>query len=192
MQCYRQTNDYDRWCTLDSGSTDYLLISGGSSGNFQWTKDFKAAKSNAKSYYPNSEGIDIQNGVLYFTSKVARRLVILNLRTGSYTYHSTSSGAFDNQPDQIARIAGDESGIAYFCEDGGRQPGVFGRNLKSDYFTILYGDLKSIDETTGLCFSPDNMRMYVSIQNIGIIYEITRDDQRPFTGGVVDIKYHAA
>jgi secreted PhoX family phosphatase len=49
----------------------------------------------------------------------------------------------------------------------------------------LYG------ETSGLAFSPDSKRMYVSFQHPGIIFEIRRADGYSFGGEVVDIKYHA-
>ena len=191
MACYNQRNEYDRWCTLDHGGLDYLLISGGSSGTFQWTRNLNAAKANARRYYPFSEGIDIADGVLYFVSKHLKRLLILNLRTMRYTYHSTRSGAFNHQPDQVARLVDDDESILYFCEDGGRDPGVHGRNHRGRFFTILYGSFSGAEETTGLAFSPDGLRMYVSFQNIGIIYEVTRDDGRPFQGELLDIKYHA-
>jgi secreted PhoX family phosphatase len=48
------------------------------------------------------------------------------------------------------------------------------------------------DETTGLAFSPDNKRMYVSYQSVGVIAEITRSDGDSFAGTVLDIKYHPA
>jgi len=48
---------------------------------------------------------------------------------GKYESSSTESGAFEEQPDQIARIVGDD--ILYFCEDGGpgiRKGGVHARD----------------------------------------------------------------
>ena len=32
---------------------------------------------------------------------------------------------------------------------------------------------------------------YISFQHVGIIYDVTRDDGRPFNGKLLDIKYHA-
>jgi secreted PhoX family phosphatase len=69
---------------------------------------------------------------------------------------------------------------------GGQNPGVHGRTRNGKYFEILYGEFTQKDdneETTGLAFSPDGQHMYVAFQNIGIIYDITRDDKRPFQGG---------
>ena len=194
MACYNQTNDYDRWCTLDHGRRDYLVISGQETGGtLRWTRNVTEAQENAKTYYPKSEGIDVVNGMLYFVSKEKKRLVILNLRTRQSSYHSTRSGAFNQQPDQVARLVrDDDKSILYFCEDGGPDPGVHGRNHQGKYFTILYGErFEKPEETTGLTFSPDGFSMYVSYQHTGIIYEVTRIDNRPFQGELLDIKYHA-
>lgn len=105
---------------------------------------------------------------------------------------STESGAFDNQPDQIASIIGhDGSDILYFCEDGGSSynSGVHGRDADGNFFTIINGPSYP-SETTGLAFSPDKKRMYVSYQKPGIIFEIMRTDGYPFGGQRLDIKYH--
>jgi Bacterial protein of unknown function (DUF839) len=125
MACYNQVNDYDRWCTLNHGTTDYLLISGGEMGTFYWTTDYAAARENARLYYPNSEGIDSADGKVFFVSKLFKRLVILDLQQQTYTYSSTVTGAFNEQPDQVASLVGDDESILYFCEDGG------GRHLVS-------------------------------------------------------------
>lgn len=196
MECYNKPNDSDRWCTLNHGTRDYLLISGGPKGTFKWTKDEGAARDNAERYYPNSEGIDIADGMLFTTSKKLKRLMILNLRTMTYTYESTNTGAFNEQPDQVARLVkNDDKSILYFCEDGGKgssSPGVFGRSSNGKYFTILRGRFPKADETTGLAFSPDGYHMYVTFQKVGIVYDVWRSDNLPFSGAMLDIKYHAS
>lgn len=126
--------------------------------------------------------------MLYFTSKSLKTLFILNLDEGTYEASSTESGAFNNQPDQVARIVG--SDILYFCEDGGSECGVHARDGAGRFFTILESDGEYDAETTGLAFSPNRMHMYVSFQGYGI-FVITRDDGRPFGGATLDIKYHA-
>ena len=146
--------------------------------------------------------------MLYFVSKRFKRLYILDLDRGTYEASSTESGAFDEQPDQVARIVGDD--ILYFCEDGGpgkggvhARDGRTGRSCpvqKSNltapstsfphrFFTIMDGGSYKT-ESTGLSFSPAKLHMYVSFQSYGI-FEITRDDGRPFDGATLDIKYHA-
>ena len=109
---------------------------------------------------------------------------------------STTSGAFDSQPDQIARVldfsTGSTDGILYFCEDGGDQCGVHGRDAQGRFFTILEDGTGAFSgETTGLAFSPNGRFMYVSFQSPGIIFEISRTDGMPFYGATLDIKYHA-
>jgi hypothetical protein len=186
--------DADRWCTLSHGSLDYLVISGGPSGTFTWSKTENDGRNNAELWYPNSEGIDIVDGMLYTTSKKLKLLMILNMKTLTYTIESTVGGAFDQQPDQVARLVDDADSILYFCEDGGKNqisPGVHGRNVDGRYFTILEGTFPNNDETTGLAFSPSGHLMYVSYQKTGIIYELKRDDGLPFHGAMLDIKYHA-
>jgi hypothetical protein len=109
---------------------------------------------------------------------------------------STASGAFDSNPDQIARVLdfsnGSTDGILYFCEDGEEDCGVHGRDAQGRFFTILEDGTGALSgETTGLAFSPNGMFMYVSFQKPGIIFEISRTDGRPFYGATLDIKYHA-
>ena len=192
MACYSQPLNQDRWCTLNHGTIDYLLISGGESGTFTWTTDVDAAALNARQYYKNTEGIDAADGKVFFVSKEEKRLVILDLALQTYTYSNTASGAFNNQPDQVARLVDDDESILYFCEDGGIKPGVFGRNSNGQYFTIMEGNTGAEgEEATGLAFGGNGMHMYVSYQEAGYIYDCTRDDSRPFNGAVLDIKYHA-
>jgi hypothetical protein len=94
MECYKKKSNYDRWCTLENGDRDYLVLSGGSSGTFKWTKNEREASENAKKYFPGSEGIDAARGRVYFVSKDKKRLIILDLKRQKYTYSSTKSGAF--------------------------------------------------------------------------------------------------
>ena len=165
MACYNQVNDYDRWCTLNHGTIDYLLISGGETGTFYWTTDYSAARDNANLYYPNSEGIDSADGKVFFVSKNFKRLVILDLKQQTYTYSSTVSGAFNAEPDQVARLVRDDESILYFCEDGGPTSGVFGRTTYGAYFTILEGATGvAEDEATGLSFTKNGLHMYVTFQ----------------------------
>lgn len=193
MACFNQANDYDRWCTLNHGDIDYLVLSGpGDTGTFEWTTNETAARNNAKTYYPNAEGIDAADGKVFFVSKEFKRLVILDLARQTYTYSSTASGAFENQPDQVGRLVNDDESILYFAEDGGASSGVFGRNMHGKYYTILEGRTDDEgDETTGLAWSPDGMRMYITYQQGGFVYSCTRDDNMPFYGATLDIKYHA-
>ena len=181
--CYTQPNDYDRWCTLDYGTIDYLYLK--DDGIVDFTDDLERVDDD---YHKNAEGIDMYDGVLYFTTKVDRLLYVVKLLTMEYytEYTSTTVGEIGFEPDQIVRIPGDDA--LYFAEDGGDAPGIHVRHGPGIYTTILYID-KDIavfreedqsEETTGLAFSPDAMHFYVAFQESGILYDVTRDDMRSF------------
>lgn len=159
MQCFNASDPYSRWCTLDSGAIDYLYLDE-DTNLIEWTTDEKKASDNAQDLYPSSEGIDVRDGILYLTSKEKKRLVIVDLVKKMYSYSSTKSGAFDNQPDQLDVVLGPNAEMLLLCEDGGPDAGLHGRDLYGNYFTLLYRD-KKIDtnrgneETTGLGVSPD-------------------------------------
>lgn len=125
------------------------------------------------------------------TCKTDKILFILDLDAGTYTGSSTVSGAFNGQPDQVARLLDDvDQDLLYFCEDVGTFAGVHGRDANGKYYTILQAETGLDGETSGLAFGPENMLMYVSFQTAGRIYEIRRTDGRPFSGQRLDIKYH--
>merc|ERR1712076_557 len=85
--------------------------------------------------------------------------------------------------------ANDPNDMIYFCEDGGSACDIHGRDNDGNYFTIVEGTGYST-ETTGLAFSPDSKYMFVAFQSPGVIWQFWRDDGLPFTGPIVDIKYH--
>lgn len=186
-------NDFS-FILTSPGTIEYLVVTPLSlgHGNFRWSSSRSLGRESGYNYYRNSEGIDVRDGILYMTSKVQKKLFILDLDVGTYQSSSTNTGAFEGQPDQIARMVDDESGIVYFCEDGERvAAGVHGRNSAGKFFTILEGP-EYDTESTGLAFSPDNMHMYISFQkNPGHIFDIYREDGYPFNGRTLDIKYHS-
>jgi secreted PhoX family phosphatase len=164
-------------------------------GTYVWTSDLSEGRSSAMTYFVEGEGIDIRDGVMYFTTKADKLLWIINLDDGTFQRTSTQSGAFDSQPDQVARVLnytdGSTDGILYFCEDGGDNCGVHGRDASGQFFTILSDAGATFSgETSGLAFSPDGMFMYVAFQTPGHIFEIRRTDGLPFQGSRLDIKYH--
>merc|ERR1712032_744246 len=135
-----------------------------------------------------------RNGKLYFVSKRAKLLCILDLDSLTFQKSSTENGAFNREPDQIAQLVNSESEeLLYFCEDGGDDCGVFARDSIGSVYTVLDApDFPT--ETTGLAFSPDNVFLYFSLQNVqgvGYTFEVRREDGRPFGGDFLDIKYHA-
>ena len=178
------------------GTIDYLELFP-ESKTFQWTESRELGELSAKNYFPNAEGIDVHDGVLYFVSKANKELFTLNLDTHEYSSSSTESGPFNGQPDQIVRLLSEdnpnEEGLLYFLEDGGGSPaGVYARDSHSDqYYTIVQGGRENSDETTGLAFCDDGKRMMFAFQDEGKLYEIVREDGKPFYGGTVNIKYHS-
>lgn len=179
-------NNYD---ILNSpgGTYDYLVLNR-SAGTFSWSTNIGAGETSANQSFPNSEGIDVHNRILNFVSKVNQELITLDLAAMTYTISSTRSGAFNLQPDQLGRVIG-ESDMLYFCEDGGSDCDIHGRDATGQYFTIIRGDGYST-ENTGLSFSPDNMHMYFAMQGNSNVYDVWRDDGLPFNGEVAYTKYH--
>lgn len=161
-------------------------------GTFTWSAIRAEGEASARLWFPKAEGIDTRTigGVsrVYFVSKSAKRLLILNLAEKTVEFSSTISGAFNNQPDQIKIIAGDD--MVYFCEDGGNDCGVHARDKDGNFYSILDGPAYNT-ETTGLAFSPNHLHMYVVFQGGGQTFDITRDDGLAFTAQSLDIKYHA-
>jgi len=181
----------------NAGSIEYLELFPETS-TFNWTTNLSSAKSNAASHFPNTEGIDCHDGILYFVSKKLKQMFVLDLDSYTYNALSTRSGAFNGQPDQIVRLLpnNEEDGksLLYFLEDGGSSPaGIFARDKNADrMYTIIEGGPAHSDETTGLAFCDEGKRMMVSFQDEGVLYEITREDNQPFYGNTVNIKYHGA
>ena len=193
-------DDYSNMLHDNSGGTakyeylEILTLSNGQ-GTYRWTTNINTGRSSASTYFPNGEGIDIRDGFIYFTAKLRKELFIFDIDNLTFTRHSTNGGAFDSQPDQVGRVLdftnGDTDGILYFCEDGGDECGVHGRDASGNFFTILQDEGNNFGgETTGLAFSPNGMFMYVSFQSPGHIFEIKRTDGLPFHGAKLDIKYH--
>ncbi|KAL7429034.1 hypothetical protein ACHAXH_000971, partial [Discostella pseudostelligera] len=150
--------------SVDGGTTTFLYILG--DGTFEWTTDEDIGQESAGDYFPNSEGIQVHEGHVYFMSKEHKMLIILDL--DSMTYETEYSGMkfygegyFGDEPDQI--IFGPTQKYMYFTEDGGNSPGVYARyGDEKTYFTLFQGinGVYSDDETVGIAISPDHKRFY--------------------------------
>lgn len=181
----------DPWDMLHGpGTLEYLVLHPNNS-TYEWTMDKQWARDNSELYYQHSEGIDVYQNELFFTTKNQKELFVLNLDDMTYESTSTVSGVFDGMPDQVKRLVGDDgnNSLLYFCEEGGVENGVHARDENGWFFTILESDTFN-DETTGLDFSPNGKHMYVSFQHNGIIFDIYRDDGLPFHGKTLNVKYH--
>ena len=184
----------DEWKMLhEEGVVDFLFVNPNeerTGGSFEWVDDLEAAKNNARSFYPQTEGIDIQDGIMYIVCKKIQQLFVFDLDEMTYHNVSTVTGLFDGDPDQMQRILGQEGGLLYFTEEGGVNAGVHARDELGRFFTIFESPVFS-DETTGLSFSPDGKHMYCAFQVNGILYDITRSDGLSFDAKSLDVKYHS-
>jgi hypothetical protein len=176
----------------EEGTLDYLFLipsdEEGRNGTYQWTDNKSKAGKSAQQYYPNAEGIDVANGILYFVSKKDEDLFILDLDKGTYERKIVREEGIDVSPDQLVRLGGDD-GIMYLTEDGGAEAGIHGRDAQGRYFTILESPIYK-EETTGLAFSPNKKHMYLAYQKNGIVFDVWRKDGKKFDGGSLNVKYH--
>lgn len=203
----------DPWSILHGeGVLEYLVLdpSDGNHwdtvGTFYWTTSFRVARNNAARYYQHTEGLDVYNNELFVVSKTQHSLFILDLDNNTYQRHSTSSGLFDGQPDQMKRLIKngpsnvessrtfdanepDEEPLLYFCEEVGTSNGIHARDANGWFYTILESNVYG-RETSGLAFSPDGKHMYFSFQAAGVIFDIFREDGLPFYGKSLDVHFH--
>mmetsp|Transcript_9601 Transcript_9601/g.23922 ORF Transcript_9601/g.23922 Transcript_9601/m.23922 type:complete len:195 (-) Transcript_9601:1307-1891(-) len=176
----------------EEGIVDYLFVTVNdedTGGTFEWTDDFEAAKNNARSFFPQSEGIDIKDGKMYIVCKKIKMLFIFDLDRMTFDKMSTVTGLFDGGPDQLQRILGGAGGMLFFTEEGGKDAGIHARDEFGRFFTILESPTLT-DETTGLSFSSDRKHMYVAYQHNGLLFDVTREDGLAFDAKTLDVKYH--
>ncbi len=155
---YAETSGDFRSILTSNGKHEWLVLlpNGGrasaANGRFRWTSSREEGDRNAQRFYPYAEGIDVKDGVLYFTTKKSRSLFILKLDEMTYERSSTKAGSFDGQPDQITRLTtlGSKSvDMIFFCEDG-KSNGIHARDREGNYRTILEQDGRYVgSETTG-------------------------------------------
>jgi hypothetical protein len=183
----------DEWKMLhEDGVIDYLYVrmnANKTGGTFEWVTDIEAARNNARTYFPQSEGVDVNGSKLYLVCKGIKQLFIFDLDDMTYENMTTTSGLFDGSPDQMKRVLGDTGGLLYFTEEGGVDAGVHARDEFGRFFTILESPAY-LDETTGLAFSPNGMHMYIAYQGNGTLFDVWREDGLPFNAQSLNVKYH--
>jgi hypothetical protein len=180
----------DSWAMLHGDAVvDYLVLS--ADGTYQWTTNKEAAKRNAQSYYPFSEGIDVVGSQIFFVCKKVKEIFTLNLDTLTWQKASTRSGLFNGKPDQISRILGSTDGLLYFTEEDGLNSGIHARDKDARFYTIVEA-ISFTGETTGLSISPDGRFMVFAYQEMGLLYQIWRQDGLAFDAKHLDVKYHDA
>lgn len=172
--------------TMEAGSTFEYLVMDYNDGTFHWTPDIEEGRASAVSNYPDSEGLWFRNGILHMTSKEKNEVFSLNMETKRFTSFKpseeilTGDGTIDGEADQLLMISDD---ILYFAENGGSQPGVYGRDLNArTSFAVLkaFGSAYVDDDVTGIAFSPDLTRLYVCFEQLGVMFEVRREDGLPF------------
>lgn len=175
----------DGWQMLHGkGTLDYLEIV--DNKTFRWTSSLAKGRQSAQDHVQYCEGIAHHDGILMFVSKKQKELFRLDLDKKTYAVETTKAvnlsggGSFGNGPDHLLV---DSDGTLYFTEDGGSSPGVFVYD-GNKYRALLEADDARFngDETTGIAFSPDRKFLFVCIQEYGILFQVSRVDQRPFDG----------
>jgi hypothetical protein len=145
LECYKGTTKAEKWCTLNSGTHDFLKMhpgmGGSNCGKISWVKD--PLESSAADMR-NAEGIDIdEDRIMRFVAKDDRLYFEVNLAEQTYCRYSTLEG-FAQEPDN-ARKFGDTT---YICNDGRTPNGVYGRNGNGEYFMIF------MEFGTSRCYAP--------------------------------------
>ena len=189
----------------ENGTTEYLVFRNDT--GFEWTTNLDIGRASANLYYPFAEGIDCDDGILYFVSKQTHLLYVLDLDKETYSTSSTrcsllGNGSFQHPPDQIIRHK--DSDWLYLTEDGGDSVGAYAVNEYGQKFAIFeaYAGRWRGDETTGLAFSPDGRKLYAAFQDCeceapqsddcGCLLEFTRTDGMPFDGSTLGLKFHSS
>lgn len=129
------------------GDIEYLLLDAtaadNSTGTYSWTKNKTLAQETAAEFFPGSEGIDAYEGSLYFVSKKAKFMYVLDLDGNSWERRSTVSGVFDGSPDQLTRLVGEQE-ILYYTEVSQMENENARRNIIFSYLNFLESKLDSL------------------------------------------------
>jgi len=91
--CKYAGDDAGKWCTLNSGTHDYLKIN--TDDTFEWVANLEDSNPVMCS---GSEGVDVTDGILTFATVFGRDLFRLNLSTMTYTKKALP---FPQEPDNI-------------------------------------------------------------------------------------------
>jgi hypothetical protein len=114
MECYNKATKAERWCTLNSGTVDYLKLnpySGGSNcGTISWVSD---PLESSAGMYRAPEGADVTDRILRVVAKEDSLFFEIDLESAEYCQFSTLEG-FPQEPDNV-RFWKD---TLYICTDG--------------------------------------------------------------------------
>lgn len=96
---------------------------------------------------------------------------IWRYRPGAGGYFNKLWNDFDNNLQNVDNIGVSPGGVLYACEDDGQNRVVLVRD-DGQAFPVVQAT-QNLAETAGVCFSPDQRRLYFSTQsNPGILYEV--------------------
>lgn len=173
LACYNGKTKAERWCTLNSGTIDYLKIhpyeDASNCGTISWVSNIMDSSADMMR---KGEGVDVTDRILRFSAKEDRLWYEVDLKEGTYCHWTTLEG-FPQEPDNI-RFFGK---TLYLCTDGRTPNGVYGVD-KNGYFGVIQ-EIDLNTEAAGLDFSPDGMYMYVSFQEHSI-WQVWREDGMSF------------
>ena len=124
-----------------TGEIEFLVLnataSDNSTGTYSWTKNKTLAEASAAEFFPGSEGIDAYEGSLYFVSKKANLMYVLNLDGNTWESRSTVSGVFDGSPDQLTRLVGEQE-ILYYTEVSEREERLLRFKVAQSLFSCIW------------------------------------------------------
>jgi uncharacterized protein len=130
--------------------------------------------------FNGGEGMYVGDGAVYFTTKGDKRVWELTPRTNQLVVlHDASGNAPDNLNAVDAVVVHHRSGDLFVAEDGGNmEVGVIGlANGEREVASFLRIEGHRGSEVTGLAFSPDGRRLYLSSQRgsdgaTGVTWEV--------------------
>lgn len=173
MDCYNGETKAERWCTLNSGTVDYMRLTpdkiGSNCGTVSWTEDPNDCTGEM---FRNGEGIDITDQIMRFVAKEEHLMVNVDLSDETYCIWSTLQG-FPQGPDNI-RFFDD---VLYMCTDGLTPNALYGYDGNGFYSIVQEIDYNT--ETAGVSFSPDGMVLYMAFQD-NAVWQFWRTDGKPF------------
>lgn len=180
LACWAKEAKAERWCTLNSGTYDYLKLlpneGGSNKGTFEWVSDIADANPEL---YRQSEGIHVEDGILTFVAKTNQQVFMLNLRDMTYEQYATP---MPQQPDNIRIL----DGVLWLCTDGDT-PNAMWMWDENGAAKVLY-EIDYDTEAAGVAFSPDALVMIVSFQEKGT-WQFWREDGLPFNAPPASVKY---
>jgi hypothetical protein len=171
MKCYHSD---DPWCTLKNGSHDFLVLKDDYS--FYWTSDISVATMSGFDFFRNTTWMEVEGKKLYLFSNVLNQVVSLNFKNMSFKIlHGIQ---------KLKPLVGNEN--FYFAK--GRD--IYLRMMKEEKFLpLIYAENELLNETATILFSPNQEHMYLTYQENGVVYDVTRSDNQTFDGRAVGLNY---